>query len=533
VSVAVPRARLGIVDDGGVDPAALRFRVLTNPLGPAIDLVWELPDPLGDPDELEVVVLRREGRFPGRTRRGAVTVDATADDLGDGELVFDSSKLDFDREETRQRTERGRTIATTWQFLVRGSPRDRTLVRSIRRELPEPGAPPVRTTVRVVDRGRAGAPLAAGISYYYTAFFGAGRTFSRRTQGAALATATGRHHLFAKLPAIDQRRDTTLPQRFSVGGADEGCGQLERFLATVDAHADMLFGFVDGLRELRSPHRINARLLPALAGLVGWKLKDFLDEEQQRNEITFAPEVYRTVGTAPNIAAIVNRLTGWDTRVREFARHIVLSFDTRRVEMLDAGPAYLDGSIEVTSGPPPALRTRRAPVGSVDTRDALAMFRLRNRAFEDTASFSYDAGRPDANGVYTRDNTTLYNRETIGIYAVPDVATETLVLEQEWDRVRVILEEFLPLNVRAIVVVLPDVVVEEPYDATQAGEELVQSAQLVEADVYGEGVDDVADRIPEWRTITANDPSTRAVDTAVTPVDVNARTRHVAVQSGP
>jgi phage tail-like protein len=531
--VRADRAHVRVVDENVVDLAAVRFRAITNPRGPAVDLLWELPDPSGDPDELEVVVVRRERRFPGRTRRGAVAVDATPDDLGDGELVFDSARLDFDLEETREGTERGRTIVTTRQFRLRGSPRDRTLVRAVQRELPEPGGRPKRTTVRVVDRGRPEAPLAAGTIYYYTAFFGARRTFSRRTQTSALATATGRHHLFAQLPAIDQRRDTILPQPLTVAAADEGRGQLERFLATIDAHADMLFGFIDGLRDLRAPQRIDARLVPALAALVGWKLKDFLDEEQQRNEISFAPEAYRTIGTGPNIAAVVNRLTGWDTRVREFARHIVLSFDTRRLEALDAGPAYLDGSIAIAPGDPPTLVTRRVPPGSVDTRNSLAMFRLRNRAFEDTTSYSYDAGRPDPSGVYAMDNTTLYSRETIGIYVVPDVATEALVLEQEWERVRVILDEFLPANVRAVVVVLPDVAVEEPYDATQAGEELLQSAQAVEDEVYSEGADEVVDRIPEWRTITVNDPSTRSTETTATPVDVNARTRHVAVQPGP
>jgi phage tail-like protein len=516
-----------------VDLEAVRFRARTNPDGPAIDLAWELQDPEGDPDDLAVLIVRRERRFAGRTRRGVVAVDATADDLGDGVLVYDSRQAAFDREDTDEHTAGGRTISTTRQFLLRGSPRDRTLVRTIRRESSEAGGPSMRTTVRVVDRGRLGAPLAAGTIYHYTAFFGPQRTFSRRTQSAALATATGRHDLFSKLPAIDQRRDTVTPQPSGVAVADERRGQLGRFLSTVDAHADMLLGFADGLRDLRSPSRIDARLLPALAHMLGWHLKDFLDEEQQRTEISFAPEVYRSVGTAPNIAAIVNRLTGWDARVREFARHIVLSFDAGRVEALEAGPAYLDGTVEVKPGTPPTLAIRRASFGSVDTSDAVAMFRLRNRAFEDTAAYSYDAGRRDATASYQQDNSTLYNRETIGIYVVPDVATESFVLEQEWVRVRAILGEFLPVNVRAVVVVLPDVVVEEPYDATQAAEELVQSAQLVEDDAYGEGLDAVANRIPEWRTITANDTSTRTVDTTVKPVDVNARSRHTAVEAGP
>lgn len=533
MTALAPRGRVLTDVDPLVDLDAVRFRARTNPVGPAVDLTWELPDPGRDPDDLDVLIVRLAGRLPGRTRRGVVAVDATVDDVGDGELVYDSHQVEFDREETHEQTERGRTISTTRQFRFRGSPREPTLVRTIRREHAQAGAPPVQTTVRVVDRGRPGAPLAEGTIYYYTGFFGPRRTFSRRTQGAALATGTGQHDLFSKLPAIDQRRDVVTPEPGSVALADEGRGQLARFLSTVDAHADMLFGSVDGLRDLRSPRRIDARLLPALAHLLGWELKDFLDEEQQRNEISFAPEAYRSVGTARNIAAVVNRLTGWDARVREFARHIVLSFDASRVETFDTGAAYLDGSVGVNPEMPPTLVTRRAPVGSVDTSDSLAMFRLRNRAFEDMTAYSYDVGRPDASGAYQQDNNTLYNRETIGIYVVPDVATETFVIEQEWERVRAILAEFLPVNVRAIVVVLPDVVLEEPYDATQAVEELVQSAQLVEEDADGEPLDAVADRIHEWRTITANDTSTRSADTTASPVDVNARTRHTALEAGP
>ena len=42
-----------------------------------------------------------------------------------------------------------------------------------------------------------------------------------------------------------------------------------------------------------------------------------------RYEIIFAPEVYRTVGTIPNIAAMINRLTGWDAQIREFVEQII------------------------------------------------------------------------------------------------------------------------------------------------------------------------------------------------------------------
>jgi phage tail-like protein len=514
--------------DVEIDLSAAAFRARTNPLGPAIDLVWELPGPHDGADDLKVLILRREGRFPGQTRRGIVAVDATPADLGDGVVVHDSGRFAFDLEESREETAGGRPVITARQFQYRGTPPDRTLVRTIRRDSGGPGG---RATVRVIDRGTPGAPLVDGTTYYYTAFFGPARTFSRRTQGSATATAAGGHRLFAQLPRIDQRRDEVLPSPGSVARADEGRGQLDRFLAAVDAHADMLLGFVEGLRDLRATRRIDARLLPLLAALIGWRLTDTLDEEQQRNEIAFAPDVYRTVGTAPNVAAMVNRLTGWDTRVKEFARQIVLSFDGGRVEELQSGRAYLDGSAGTEPGPPPALVSRSMPSGSVDTSDALAMFRLRNRAFEDRAAYSYDAGRLEPDGTYTLGNDVLYNRQTIGVYVVPDVVTETLVIEQEWDRVRAILGEFLPITARAVVVVLPDVIVEDAF--AQPAEELVQSAQLVQDDEYGEGAEAAGDRIPEWRTIVANDVSTRAVNTAVTPVDVNARTRHTGVDAGP
>ncbi len=86
-----------------------------------------------------------------------------------------------------------------------------------------------------------------------------------------------------------------------------------------------------------------------MAELIGWNLKAYLTEEGQRNEIVFANEVYRTLGTKPNIAAMVNRLTGWTADVKEFARNVIVSWDSTRVERLEGGvPAYLDGSASPT-----------------------------------------------------------------------------------------------------------------------------------------------------------------------------------------
>ena len=433
------------------DLAPLRFRAETNPLGPAIDLVWELPDPDGPPDQVHLVVLRRERRFPGLRRRGIVAVRATGDDLADGVRVYDPFALEWDIEETREEVTRGGIVATTRQFLYRGTPRDRVLVRSVRREYPPEGGPASRAIVRVVDR----SALEPGTIAYYTAFVGKYAWYSRRTQSSAIATAQDGPDLFPLLPRVDQERDGEVPDPFAVSRSEHGRGQLERLLRVVQPHADMLHGFVGGLRDVHDVRRADSRLLEAMAALLGWRLKDNLHEEGQRNEIGFAAELYRSVGTTAAIGAMINRLTGWRAVARDFVRNVLVTWDPTRVEQLESGPAYLDGSARV-EGSPPTLATRRVPHGTVDTADALAMQRLRDRDPADTTAFTYDCGRFDgALGGYRQDDTTWYNRETVGLYVTPPGPVDPAVVAETWRRTRALLNDFLPIQVRTILFVRP------------------------------------------------------------------------------
>src|SRR5215475_6059248 len=138
--------------NGGVQSTLIRLRAEANPLGPAIDLVWDLQDPEGDPDALPMRILRRERRFPGRSRRGVVPVAATGQDLGDGLVVYETATFGFDFEEVREERDGQRLIVTTRQYLYQGNPPDRILLRSIHREFSVAGGGPTRTTVRVIDR---------------------------------------------------------------------------------------------------------------------------------------------------------------------------------------------------------------------------------------------------------------------------------------------------------------------------------------------------------------------------------------------
>jgi hypothetical protein len=102
--------------------------------------------------------------------------------------------------------------------------------------------------------------------------------------------------------------------------------------------------------------------------------------------------------------------------------------------------------------------------------DALGLFRLRNRTPEDTNVYTYDCGRPNADGGYDRDDSIVFNRETIGVYVVPDVDSEPLELQQEWDRVRQILAGLVALQVRMIFILLPDVV-DESFNFAEVSED--------------------------------------------------------------
>ncbi len=517
-----------IVD--AVDLDAFLFRVETNPQGPAIDLVWELPDPTADVDAAGLYVLRRVRRFPGRSRRGVVQVTATAADLAEGDVVYDTTTVAWDIEETREQVFPDKRVSTTRQFLYRGSPRDRVLVRTIRRESPPQGGPATRTIVHFVDR----LALEIGTIYYYTAFAGAPLQFSSRTQSSAIATGPGGPQLFRLLPKLDQQRDVETPQPFTVANDDQGRGQLERLLRTVQVHGDMLMGFADGLRDLHDPRKVDSRLLEAMADFIGWHLKAYLTEEGQRNEIVFANEVYRTLGTEPNIAAMVNRLTGWTAEVKEFVRNIVVSWDSTRVERLDGGlTAYLDGSASA-DGTPPVLHAKLVPAGSIDTTDPNALFELRNRTFDDATAYTYDCGVPDPAGGYVRDDSIWYNRETIGVFATPDVDTESLVIQETWDRVRTILGEFLPIQVRPVLFVSPGLVIEDPYVATlEVHDDDVTTGTLLDAEGYDTALDGETDKIPQWRWLIANQLASRSSNVAVLPVDVSHRTVHTGVEPGP
>lgn len=520
---------------------------------PAIELSWEVPlHPATDtspptfasPKELNLYILRRETRFPDlnltpssgpsgprNSRRGVKPVTVENDEkLKDGTPIYSSDTFQTDLEETREEWEGDILVKTIRQYQVPGNPADRVLCRSIRyeskRKTPLTAPIPQRMTVHVWDRDN----LQAGTVYYYTAYVRKPkeqerqeqkRRFSSRTQASALATGYHGHNLFKALPQIHQQLDiqTPIPPE-SVALADRTKGQLQRLLEVFDAHLDLLHGTTEGLLNLHNVQRADSRLLPHLAHLIGWRLKDNLNEQQQRNEIDFAPEVYKTVGTIPLITGIINRHTGWTAKVKEFAQNVLVSFDPNRLEMTEGTTTfYLDRALIPTpayqdylnyleekdsqpqtppESPPPLpapdqrwhghvlpdpddvipsdpqsqLEMRRKlPPGSINPADAAAMYRYRSRDIHDTTAYTLDfRDLPQQQKSGQRiDTTGWYNPRTIGIYLTPDVDVEPLVFQETTEQLRTILAQFLPIHVK-VVFFIKFIPIEDWYNSLQETE---------------------------------------------------------------
>lgn len=522
--------------------AALQFRAAANPLGAAIDLVWDVPD--AQPNPLRrLIIIRRERRFPGLNRRGVIPVlvnIGSEDWPPDGEIIYDSQAFTFDFRETREERFDTTRIETTRQYDLLGEQQERQLSRTIRREFTStPNGDDILTqsTIRVTDS----QAIQPGNIYYYAAFLAAETEqefyFSSLTQASALATGRYGHQLFSALPQIHQQLDTTRPAPLQVTPADRNKGQLQRFLEVFEAHADMLHSFVEGMGDLRNLNRVDSKFLPHLADYIGWRLQGNTNELQQRQEIRNAPELYKTIGTIPTIKAVINRFTGWDARVHPYASNVLLSFDASRLEVLDDDEIiYLDNSFQLrqpdeSEEPPPMplWEARRVPRGSIDTTDAVAMSKLRSGADDDQTVYTYDTRPLGDQRELELPELPLYNPKRIRIDIIPDQEAEIFSRSESIDLLRKLIAEFLPIYVEPVFVIATDVI-EERYDTIREVEETLVREVLTLSETFDGVQEDALDRMPSLQLIIANDPERTSADTTVVPVNIRSRTWHTALE---
>jgi hypothetical protein len=183
--------------------------------------------------------------------------------------------------------------------------------------------------------------LKAETAYYYNLFpfTGAPPVYQGDTQNRVSAVATGPYgfaeQMYAMLPALYQRYDEAqLPNTDTrLTATDQLKGQLRRFLDLPGAQFNQLYSLARAALEFCDLDRVESSLLPLLAQWIGWRTDYSLEAGAQRNELRFAPQLYRSVGLIPTVEATVKRITGWETQTREFVYNVARTNQPERLNL--------------------------------------------------------------------------------------------------------------------------------------------------------------------------------------------------------
>jgi hypothetical protein len=198
--------------------------------------------------------------------------------------------------------------------------------------------PPLRATAdfaedlniltRQIDRSlnvRDTAPVASGRTaeaFYYTAFQldAGGIALLPAASGSVVATnASGfAGRLYDSVPGVHRYFDDP-------ASGLEGSWQLRRFLNVFGPALDSVRALGDNLPDLFDPRRTRAENLPLLGQTIGWEIDRTLPTERQRSDLSFAPAVFASIGSAANIQALATRATGWTCQVKPFVDNVFLT----------------------------------------------------------------------------------------------------------------------------------------------------------------------------------------------------------------
>lgn len=245
----------------------------------------------------------------------------------------------------------GNRIDLSW---VNPDPTQRPGVRVVRRVGGHPADPQDGVVVAdgtgitaVQDTGLRGE-----IVYYYSLFpyTGSPVTYDRDPHNRASATALSPYDLagllYSMLPSIYRRYDAArLPAPGTVLPADADRGQLRRFLDLPGGELDRLYSLARMLLGATDVDRVEGNLLPLLAQWIGWRTNYRLPVEAQRNEVRFAPRIYQTIGALDAVGATVARVTGWESRIKEYVHNVAR---TNQPEQLNLWWVIRDSAGNVT-----------------------------------------------------------------------------------------------------------------------------------------------------------------------------------------
>lgn len=203
-------------------------------------------------------------------------------------------------------------------------------------EIQDNPAPVAGAPVNFVDTGAPGSSLRAETVYYYAvvARDSSANQFPAFVSAMATSPYQSGAYLYKNLPGIYRTFDTTLPAPGSVPDpADQSKGQLLRFIEMFGQQFDLIRSFTAGMRTFFDAQQIDGNLLPLMAQSIGWQSDFTLPFSKQRNEISYAPHFYRTLGVPANLRAMVNRVTTWDAHIKEFAHNIFRSSEPEQLTL--------------------------------------------------------------------------------------------------------------------------------------------------------------------------------------------------------
>lgn len=175
--------------------------------------------------------------------------------------------------------------------------------------------------------------------YYYTFFPYLGDPgniiIDRHNRTSTMVTAPMAYadYIYEMLPLLYHRYDTNLPpDSGAVDAADINKGQLRRFVEIIGGELDKFHSYARAVEDFHDTSKVDGQLLPTLAQWLGWRLDLKRELDEQRNEVRNAPSIYKTIGTIPTIQQTVKRISGWESKSKEFVHNI---FRTNQPERLN------------------------------------------------------------------------------------------------------------------------------------------------------------------------------------------------------
>jgi len=199
------------------------------------------------------------------------------------------------------------------------------------------------------------------------------------------------------------------------------------------------------------------------------------------------------------------------------ARWVLFRSD-RNVPLAQIGPMRPSRSARV-----PDTGTLRRYAGSVTTAPPDLVRNETHKTFGDL--LAYTPNRPDAAVALSEDE--LYTRGTVGLYVVRTRRGSALTL-QEASRLRSLLSEFLPLNLRAVVIIVPPATEELVYRlGADIGESYMDDYPFVES--LGPVTDQTQAAMPDVTIMKSNTAADVSADPA-NPVTLRKRTFFPPIQ---